>query len=250
MTRSDFLVAVMVALFVISAACSRRDSTGRDQPRADTSEMPEPTVANFKPGPIHYLALGDSTGVGVGARNGGYVARLFRRISARRPGSRLTNLCASGATTADVLGSQLDRSLDTNADLITLGIGINDIGHGLAVEEFGRNYEAILSRLKSNTRARVVVTNIPDISTAPQIPAFARRRYHQLIVEFNQRLEEIALRHQVALFDVYTITHQELPAHPEYFSGDGFHPSDEGYELWAEHMWPAIAKLFGANGRE
>jgi acyl-CoA thioesterase-1 len=250
MTRAAFLVAGLVSLFIFSAACSRRDSTGRTQTRTDTSEMPAPTVANFKPGPIHYLALGDSTGVGVGARNGGYVARLFRRISARRPGSRLTNLCASGATTADVLGSQLDRSLDTNADLITLGIGINDIGHGLTVEEFGQNYEAILSRLKSNTRATVVVTNIPDISTAPQIPAFARRRYHQLIVDFNQRLEEIAIRHHVILFDVYTLTHQELPAHPEYFSSDGFHPSDEGYELWAEHMWPTIARLFGASGRE
>ena len=250
MTRAAFLVAGLVSLFIFSAACNQRDSTGRTQSRTDTSEMPEPTVANFKPGPIHYLALGDSTGVGVGARNGGYVARLFRRISAHRPGSRLTNLCVSGATTADVLDSQLDQALDTNADLITLGIGINDIGHGLTVEEFGKNYEAILSRLKSNAGATIVVTNIPDISTAPQIPAFARRRYHQLIVEFNQRLEEIALLHQVTLFDVYTITHQELPAHPEYFSGDGFHPSDEGYELWAEHMWPAIAKLFGANGRE
>src|SRR4029434_410196 len=30
-------------------------------------------------GPIMYLALGDSTGVGVGARNGGYVVRLFNR---------------------------------------------------------------------------------------------------------------------------------------------------------------------------
>jgi len=211
--------------------------------------MPQPAVA-LKPGPIHYLALGDSTGVGVGARNGGYVARLFRRISGQRPGSRLTNLCVSGATTAAVLNSQLDQAVDASADLITLGIGINDIGHGLTVEEFGQNYEAILSGLKSNTRASIVVTNIPDISTAPQIPAFARRRYHQLILDFNQRLEEIALRHQVILFDVYKITHQELPAHPEYFSSDGFHPSDEGYELWAEQMWPAMARLFGPNGQQ
>jgi len=43
---------------------------------------------------------------------------------------------------------------------------------------------------------------------------------------------------------------RELPAHPEYFSGDGFHPSDEGGELWAQQMWPAIANLFGANRRE
>jgi acyl-CoA thioesterase-1 len=236
------LIACLIALLILSAACNR---SGKD-----TSEMPKPTVAKLKPGPIHYVALGDSTGVGVGARNGGYAGRLFRHISERRPGSRLTNLCVSGATTVAVLESQLDQALAKKADLITLGIGINDIGHGLTVDEFGKNYEAILSKLKSDTGATILVTNIPDISTAPRIPDFARRRYHQLIVDFNQRLEEIALRQSVLLFDIYTITHQELPSHPEYISSDGFHPSDEGYQLWAEHMWPAIAKLFDENGQE
>jgi lysophospholipase L1-like esterase len=250
MTRSFFLAASVLSLFIFSGACHRRDAPGKTQLPGEKSEMSEPAVTIFKPGPIHYLALGDSTGVGVGAKNGGYVARLFKRIAARRPGSRLTNLCVSGATTTEVLNNQLKAGVDPDVDLITLGIGINDIGHGSTVEEFGQNYEAILSRLKSKTGAAIVVTNIPDISTAPQIPAFARRRYHQLIVDFNQRLESIAARHQVTLFDVYTITHQELPKHPEYFSADGFHPSDEGYELWAEQMWPALARFFPANGQE
>jgi lysophospholipase L1-like esterase len=233
-----------MALLILSAACNRQGPAGESIPGRDTPEMPKPTVANFKAGPIHYVALGDSTGVGVGARNGGYPGRLFKHIEERRPGSRLTNLCVSGATTVAVLESQLDQALATNANLITLGIGINDIGHGLTVEDFGKNYEAILSRLKNETGATILVTNIPDISTAPRIPDFARRRYHQLILDFNQRLEEIALRYSVPVFDVYTITHQELPAHPEYLSSDGFHPSDAGYELWAEHIWPAISKLF------
>ena len=60
-------------------------------------------------GPIVYVALGDSTGAGVGAREGGYVVRLFKHIEERRPGSKLSNLCVSGATTADVLRAQLER---------------------------------------------------------------------------------------------------------------------------------------------
>jgi acyl-CoA thioesterase-1 len=241
------LIPGLIALLILSAACNRRGPEGTT-PVNGASAMPKPTVANFKPGPIHYVALGDSTGVGVGARNGGYPGRLFKHISERRPGSRLTNFCVSGATTVAVLEGQLDQALAAKADFITLGIGINDIGHGLTVEEFGKNYEAILSRLKRDTGATILVTNIPDISTAPRIPEVARRRYHQLIVDFNQRLDEIALRHSVPVFDIYTITHQELPAHPEYLSSDGFHPSDKGYELWAEHMWPAIAKFFDGNG--
>ena len=73
-------------------------------------------------GPVNYVALGDSTGVGVGARNGGYVARLFQNIASERPESKLTNLCVSGATTADVLRSQLRRGHRANSEFCLSGI--------------------------------------------------------------------------------------------------------------------------------
>ena len=198
-------------------------------------------------GPVKYLALGDSTGAGVGAKDGGYVARLFKRIVVRRPGSELTNECVSGATTSDVLRSQLAEGLRENPNLVTVGIGINDIGHGFSIEQFAKNYDDILRRLRSSSRATIVVTNIPDISSAPRIPEIIRGEYQRLIIKFNQKLEEIAARYDVIVFDVYTITRDELPAHPEFFSADGFHPSDKGYELWAEKMWPAVARAIGAE---
>jgi acyl-CoA thioesterase-1 len=196
-------------------------------------------------GPIVYVALGDSTGSGVGAREGGYVARLFQRLAERRPGSKLSNLCVSGATTEDVLRDQIEQGVALNPDLVTVGIGINDIGHGLTLEEFSRNYEQILSTLREKSRAEIVVTNLPDISSAPRIPGPMRDQYQRQIVQFGERLGEIANRYGATVFDIYTVTRQELPSHPEYFSSDGFHPSDEGYELWATQMWPTLARVIG-----
>lgn len=201
----------------------------------------------MKAGPIVYVALGDSTGSGVGAWNGGYVARLFNHILEHRAGSELANLCVSGATTVDVIRGQLQSGIEKSPDLVTVGIGINDIGHGFTIEQFAKNYDEILSSLKEKTDAAIVVTNIPDISSAPRIPAALRAEYQRQIESFNQRLEEIARRHEVTIFDIFTITRRELPSHPEYFSSDGFHPSDEGYELWAEQMWPTLAIVIGAN---
>src|SRR5215216_2860524 len=197
-------------------------------------------------GPIVYVALGDSTGAGVGAREGGYVARLFKRLLERRPQSKLSNLCVSGATTEDLLRGQLDRAVALNPDLVTVGIGVNDIGHGLTLEQFSKNYEEILSTLKEKTHAHIVVTNIPDVSSAPRIPSVMRSEYQRQIDQFCRRLEEIANRLGVTIFDINTITKAELPSHPEYFSSDGFHPSDEGYELWATQMWPTVAQVIGA----
>src|SRR5215208_4550240 len=115
--------------------------------------------------PVVYVALGDSTGAGVGARKGGgYVARLFERIERVRPGSRLVNLCVSGATTGDVLRSQVGRVGDARPSLVTVGIGINDLTRMTAPEQFARNFEEIVTRLRAQTDAPAVVTNLPDVS--------------------------------------------------------------------------------------
>lgn len=238
-------------LLILLTGCNLKnsaDKTGQNghQPQKLTP-ISRNSLSSSMTGPIRFVALGDSTGAGVGARDGGYVARLFKRIVRHRQGSELTNLCVSGATTSDVLRNQLDRALRADPHLVTLGIGINDIGHGLSLEQFSKNYDEILSSLNSNTKAAIVLTNIPDISTAPRIPIAIRGEYHQLIVAFNRKLEEIASRYDVSVFDVYTITHEQLALHPEFFSDDGFHPSDKGYEFWADEMWPIIALTIGAE---
>ena len=225
----NFVFFILCAVAILLVGCNQEN-------------MVQPTSIK---GPIVYVALGDSTGAGVGARDGGYVARIFKRLVERRPGSKLSNLCVSGATTADLLRGQLDRGVALNPDLVTVGIGINDIGHGMTLEEFSKNYEQIISTLKEKTHAQIVVSNIPDISSAPRIPGPMREEYQRQIVQFSERLGEIANRYGVTVFDVHTITKAELPSHPEYFSADGFHPSDQGYELWASAMWPTVARVIG-----
>ena len=193
--------------------------------------------------PVMYVALGDSTGVGDGARNGGYVARIFTRIERERPASRLTNLCVSGAETRDVLRDQLPRMNDARPTLITLGIGINDVTHGVETEQFARNLEEIITRLRERTDAPIVVTNLPDISYAPGVPPYLRAQLRQRLNSFNERIAEIATRHRLRLVDIYSPSHDTLATHSEHFSTDGFHPSDAGYEFWAATMWPTIKSV-------
>src|SRR5688500_11336764 len=127
----NLAVAGAALLLFVSAACTVRPGNvvSQESPAAKSSPVMTTTIT----GPVRYVALGDSTGAGVGARNGGYVARLFSRIEAVRSGSTLTNLCVSGATSADVLNRQLERGVAANPNLVTLGIGINEIGRGVEI---------------------------------------------------------------------------------------------------------------------
>lgn len=227
--------ALLFLLFFLCVAACASSSVGGNEAKMKEGNKGEA---------ITYSALGDSTGVGVGARQGGYVARLFNRINAERPGSKLTNLCVSGATTDDVLRSQVEPALSARPTLITLGIGINDVGRGMSVDTFARNYEAIIKRLKT-AGAPIVVTNIPDISLAPVVPPGARSEAARRITLFNERISEIAARYDLLVVDAFKATRETIPSRPEFFSDDGFHPSDAGYEYWAEAMWPTVKKAIG-----
>jgi acyl-CoA thioesterase-1 len=235
-----FLVCGVVVCACGQSDAIRKGDTGTNMGGGGVEE------AGRAKGRVVYAALGDSTGVGVGAREGGgYVARLFERIRPERPDSKLINLCVSGATTEDVLRGQLREAINARPTLVTLGIGINDLGHGLTAEQFARNYEEIVRQLKTETSARVVVTNVPDISLAPVVPASEREATRRRIELFNEKLEAIARRYELSVVDIYAETHRVIPEHPEFFSDDGFHPSAAGYSYWAETMWPAVKEAIG-----
>lgn len=238
---SEWVFALLFFL-VCNTACAQVNST-RKENKANMGNVEQGERAQAEE--VVYVALGDSTGVGVGAREGGYVARLFLRIKKERSSARLTNLCVSGATTDDVLREQLRPAISARPTLVTLGIGINDIGHGMSVERFAGNYEEIIKQLKTETSAKIVVTNIPDISFAPVVPVTARDDTRRRIRLFNEKLEAIAKRYDLLVVDTYSETHRVIPTHPEFFSEDGFHPSDEGYEYWAETMWPTVKAAIG-----
>src|SRR4051794_18377353 len=91
-----------------------------------------------------YVAVGDSTGAGVGSKvSRGYVARLYDRITRLYSRATLTNLCVSGATTTDLIRSQLQSAIDAKPSLLSIGIGINDVSHGFTPDIYAQNFEQI-----------------------------------------------------------------------------------------------------------
>jgi lysophospholipase L1-like esterase len=228
--RSAFLcIALLFAL--ASFGCAQLDGYSKEGVRAGRGSKGA--------APVVYVALGDSTGVGYGAREGGYVQRLLARIQQQHPEARGVNLSKSGASSADALRDQVKRCSELHPTLVTVGLGANDILRGVRVEQFADNYERIVVRLKE-MGAHIVAMNLPDMSLAPTIVGATRDDTRRRILLFNKSIEEIAGRHGVPLVDLFGATRELIPAHPEFFSSDGFHPSDKGYEFWTEAMWSTV----------
>jgi acyl-CoA thioesterase-1 len=197
-------------------------------------------IAGNRASPLVYVAVGDSTGIGLGARDGGgYVARLFARIEQKRSGSTLINLCAAGATTSDVVNKQVTQLPITGATLVTVCVGMNDLLRGREVKEFAENYETLVAKLRQSGRL-IVLANLPDIVSAPAMKVMADESLRIRLGQFNKTIEAIARRQGVRLVDLYKLSGETIRSRPEYFSSDGLHPSDLGYAHWAEAMWAVV----------
>jgi lysophospholipase L1-like esterase len=186
-------------------------------------------------------ALGDSTAVGVGAAiGGGYVDRLYARLVGAGRGQRLINLGVSGATSADVLRDQVPRVSTAQPGLVSIGVGINDVMYGVPPALFARRFEQIIKGVRVRTAVPIVVSNVPDVSQAPAVPAAVRGGLFQRLKAYNALIADLARRHRLLVFDAFTMSQQVISRHPEFFSRDGYHPSDKGYEYWAEQLWRVI----------
>lgn len=197
--------------------------------------------------PTVYLALGDSTGSGVGANNdGGYVSRIFGQLQRACPATRLVNAAQSGATTNDVLQRQLPTLNETQPTLITLGIGANDLTHGVQPAAFARNYELIVRQLTQDSRATIILMNVPDVSLAPVVPDYLRGFARQQTLTFNQTINELGQRYHLTVIDLFAHS-AEFAQRREFFAPDGFHPSAQGYDYWANLLWPQVEKTLNES---
>lgn len=192
---------------------------------------------------INYVALGDSTAVGVGAaRGGGYPERLASRLRNDGLPVGLTNLGQSGARIRDVFTGQVKRAVAAQPTLVTLGVGTNDIWRGTSVEDFQDDLDRIARRLKQ-TGASLVVVNIADMALAPVAKMVPSALYEGRIEPFNAAMAEVARAHGMHLVDLYTASKEMIPHNTHFFCHDGFHPSDQGYEEWADLLLPTVRTL-------
>ncbi len=192
--------------------------------------------------PAVYVALGDSTAVGVGGGKGrGYPDRLARRLEAAGIRVELLNLGENGSTAADLRRHQLPRLEAAGPALVTLGIGTNDVVRGRDVRAFAADLEAIAAAIE-RTGARAVVSTLPDLSRSPSgagSPGSLRSR----LEAYDLAIREFARRHGYALAEVDLTSRAAQRSSPgSLFSSDGFHPSARGYERWAEAISPAAER--------
>ena len=173
-------------------------------------------------GPL-WVVLGDSTAQGLGAPSPeyGYVGQVLDAMR-RQTGLpwRVLNLSASGSLIRDVLNHQLPR-LPVAADLVTCGIGVNDVFYTGPGKLFA-DLRALLAAVPDHT----IMLDLPVPAGYAGLLGRASRPY---LTRINRTLHEAAA---VRGLPVAQVSAHFRPPWTGKFASDCFHPSQDGYRDW------------------
>ncbi len=217
-----------------------------------SSDLAPPASGTFGSGPtLRLVVFGDSTAAGIGVDNtaetvGGRLAELLAATGRR---IQLTSVAVSGSRATD-LDAQVARALVHGApDVAVVLIGGEDAIGFTAVDVVEAETAAALGRLTA-AGAAVVVGTCPDLAAARNFS----RPLREIMAWSGRRVAAATERATVHAggipVDLATRTGGVFRADPGTLSADGYHPSADGYQLWALALYPAVFEACRAGSTQ
>ncbi len=188
----------------------------------------------------HLNAIGDSIIAGVGATTlkNALVGQTAEKLS-HLLGCRITwdALGSIGAVSRQVIERLVPQLPEDQPDFIILSAGVNDATSLSSVAKWRQNLSRLLEALGSYApNAIIAVAGIPPLKGFPILPQPMRALFGIRGEIFDKVARAEIARHENAI-------HVPLDFDPEphMFSADGFHPSEESYQVFGEMMATGIA---------
>lgn len=227
---------VAVAVLVVEAGLARRG----EMLAGPALELDGP-VGRGPGSMLDVVWLGDSTAAGVGASGAPTALPTRVAVGLERPVD-LTVLARSGATVADVVERQLPALAGLSPDVVFVSVGANDVTHLTSRADFERAYRRLVEGLPEP--AEVVLLGVPDMGAIPRLAqplrAVAGLRGRQL----DDVVQEVASDAESVYVDIAGETGPPFRRDPDrFFAADRYHPSDAGYQRWAEAVLDVVRRL-------
>ncbi|MEO1486575.1 MAG: SGNH/GDSL hydrolase family protein [Bacteroidota bacterium] len=192
-----------------------------------------------------FLALGDSYTVGTGETlQNSWPVQFVRSLE--KKGIVVTTsktIAKAGWTTTDLL-REIANEKETDYDLVSLLIGVNNQYQGIDPTLFENEFRLLLEKSISFTNddpSKVFVLSIPDWSVTP----FAKYKAKDKIVEeldaYNTFIETEAKKQKVTFIDITKMS-RNAEVNKALIASDSLHPSKRMYKLWVKKIQKKVLK--------
>jgi acyl-CoA thioesterase-1 len=241
------IVIFLISIFLSS--CSAEEmateagiSTEPSIPPATT--IPATPISNS----VNYLALGDSYTIGQSVcETCRYPEQLKTNLKTIYPKTdfSLKTIATTGWTTTNLISAIKTQNLDSNYDLVTLLIGVNNQYQHMDFTVYEKEFPELLNKaiaLAKGNNKNVIVLSIPDYAYTPYAKNFdemGRTKISTEIDQYNAFAESFCISKNVQFISITDITRQGLN-NSNLVASDGLHPSETAYKLFVERMLPTV----------
>ena len=211
-------------------------------PACQPEAQPVPT-----PDPVRYLALGDSYTIGQSVpESGRYPVQFVEQLKSDGVVvDTLRILAVTGWTTGNLKSGMETAKLDSNYNLVSLLIGVNNQFQGRPIGEYEQHFNDLLDSAivhGSGDPDNVFVLSIPDYAYTP----FGQGRPNpaQISAEldaFNALNRSLTEARGIRYYDITPISRLGLEQ-PELVATDNLHPSGEQYRRWVDVFYEEVKK--------
>ena len=144
----------------------------------------------------------------------------------------------------DVTGMLLKRIQVSLYDLeptrVVLMIGINDINGGVSTDTILKNYNDILSGIKTKLPfAKVYTMSILPINN--DVPSYIDvKKSTERILSINEEIKEMASNYSYQYMDLFSLVKDDNNHLKKEYSLDGIHLSEQGFVTWTNLIKPEL----------
>ncbi|HET6214293.1 MAG TPA: SGNH/GDSL hydrolase family protein [Micromonosporaceae bacterium] len=235
------------ALLAAEAIAAR----GRRYAQPDFGLAVRSSIGSADAAPLRLVLLGDSSALGVGVDHvrdtvGGQLAALLTRDTEPARRVELSSVAVSGSRSVD-LATQVARALlGPKPDVAVILVGANDATSLRRPREAAAHLAAAVRRLVDAGTA-VVVGTCPDLGAVRAVAPPLR----QIVGWLGQRMARAQARAVTAaggvVVDLATETGPIFRADRGTLCHDAYHPSADGYRIWAHVLYPPVAAAAGVK---
>lgn len=188
---------------------------------------------------IEYLALGDSYTIGQAVIEEKRWPNILSRwlVDGGTEVCRTRIIAQTGWTTGNLLEALSEQTIDTDYELVSLLIGVNNQYQGRSLEEYKSELRTLLDKsinYANGDTSAVFILSIPDYGYTP-FGEYNQENISREIDMFNEAKKMIVEEYGIQFFYITDISRQGLQE-PSLVAEDGLHPSGEQYELWVEKI--------------
>lgn len=249
-THFKQIVTVILSVFLLS--CSSDDSSSGNTVTPPVNPPTNPTAPTMPIAKkVNYLALGDSYTIGQSVcETCRYPEQLKTSLTSIYPETTfsLKAIATTGWTTSNLISAINTQNLDSNYDLITLLIGVNNQYQHLDFSVYEKEFPQLLNKaisLAKGDNKNVIVLSIPDYAYTPFTKNYTeqnRMKISNEIDQYNNFAESYCITKNVAFISITDITRQGLN-NPNLVASDGLHPSETAYKMFVERMLSKVKMI-------